>query len=89
MEKKEILQIIRSFIIEIIKLNDVNITEESTLIGSVGEFAVGLSSIEFVKLIIQLESFFKIAIDFDVKLNTVGDIINYIIESKENDELKI
>lgn len=77
--------------IEIIIFEETNkkisLSEDHILIGSIGNNQIALSSIEFVKIIVRLESQFNVAIDFDVKLNTVKDIIDYIEQATDANKL--
>ena len=55
----------------------------SNLITGFGENSIALSSIDYVDLLVNLENRFDIYFDFDVKIETVGDIYEYITRFEE------
>ena len=63
--------------------NNIEVNMETHLIGVVNENDLGLSSIDYVELIVKVEQEFDVIYDFDVQLNTVGDLINYNKSNKE------
>lgn len=67
-------------ILSVIVENDltIDIDSSSHLIGKYEENDIGLSSIEYVELIVMVEEKFNIIFDFETQLVTVGDLFNYI-----------
>lgn len=57
---------------------EIEITEETSLIGNVGTEYIGLSSIDYVEFLAAVEDEFGIVYEFDTRINTVGELVNYI-----------
>ena len=66
---------IKSILIDELGVEDDVITLDAELRGN-----LGVSSLEFLNVIIALEDAFSISMDPDrlVKMNTVGDVVSYI-----------
>lgn len=55
-----------------------SITEDTKLINGVGEHDLGLSSIDYVEFIVEVEKEFDIVFEFEFEINTVADLLSYI-----------
>lgn len=71
---------------------DFEITRDTVLIGHVGESQLKISSIDYIEIIVKIEEQFDIEFDFEVKLMTVGDWIDFVSfksnKKIENEDLK-
>lgn len=55
---------------------------ETTLVYGIGTECLDLSSIDFVELIVQIEELYDITYEFDIEINSIRDLYNYIVDSK-------
>lgn len=78
MNKDEILVELEKIFKKITRNDDLSITEKTTIGGSIGKDILQISSINFVEAIIEIEESFNIIIDFDMPLDSIGDIVNLI-----------
>lgn len=62
------------------------LNENSVINGTVGEEVIGISSIDFVTAMVDIEDKYNIIIDFTVQINTVKDLIDAIILYKQMGE---
>lgn len=75
-EEKVIMEKLGQILIK--EFGKMNINYDTTLNGD-NKNCLDLNSLEIVKLIVEIENTFNIIIDFDVRFNSIGDIIKYII----------
>lgn len=63
---------------------DVDIRDDINLVGGISFGNLGLSSIDYVEFIILMEDEFNIVFDFDVRINSISEMVDYIKNEKEN-----
>ena len=55
------------------------IDEETALIGG----DLGISSMDYVELLVSMEDEFDVVFDFSTQIETIGDLIDFLDEKKE------
>ena len=55
------------------------LTMDTLVIYGVGQESLDLSSIDFVELIVKIENLYNITFEFDVTINSLQDLYDYII----------
>ena len=60
-------------------LDNINLDEDTQLIGG----SLGISSMDYVELLVSVENEFDITFDFQTKIESVRDLIDYIDGEKE------
>lgn len=80
--KREVEQIFRG----VTGNEELVISEKTVIGGSIGDDILQISSIDFVQAVIEIEDYFNIIIDFDLPLNSVGDLIA-IIDARRQEQL--
>lgn len=58
------------------------INEETHLVNKTGENEISLSSIDYVRFVVEIEDKYKIFYDFKEELVTVGDVLKYVKKYK-------
>ncbi len=58
------------------------ITLNTHLGYGVGTDSLDLSSIDFVELIVRVEELYDITFEFDIEINTIQDLYDYLLDSK-------
>lgn len=61
-------------------LDNIKLDEDTQLIGG----SLGISSMDYVELLVSVENEFDITFDFQKKIENVKDLIDYIDEEKED-----
>ncbi len=57
---------------------DICVTLETKLVNGVGEGDIDLASIDYVDFLMCIEEEYNIVYDFDTKIQTIGDVYEYI-----------
>lgn len=78
---KEIIGIVKEFVD-----GDCDINENSVLSSNIGENTLNMSSITFVEMIVAIEDKYGIAIELDSRMDTVSDIVDYVISEYMNSD---
>ncbi len=58
--------------------DNINISEDTKLVGGISEEDIGLSSIDYVEFLVGIEEHFNVAFDFDMRINTISELIDFI-----------
>lgn len=61
----------------------IELTMDTLLTYGVGQESLDLSSIDFVELIVKIENLYNITFEFDVTINSLQDLYDYIIRELE------
>ena len=61
----------------------IELTMDTLLTYGVGQKSLDLSSIDFVELIVKMENIYNITFEFDVTINSLQDLYDYIIRELE------
>ncbi|MGN1301009.1 MAG: acyl carrier protein [Clostridia bacterium] len=79
MSNEEILEKLKSIVVDQLGVSEENVTEEATFVDD-----LAADSLDIVELIMRIEEDFEMEIpDEDAeKIVTVGDVVNYIKENK-------
>ena len=56
------------------------IDNDTILLSQIGENNLGISSLEFVEIIIAIEDFYGIGIDLDKQMDTFGDLVQCVVD---------
>lgn len=60
--------------------NNMIIDNDTILLSQIGENNLGISSLEFVEIIIAIEDFYGIGIDLDKQMDTFGDLVQCVVD---------
>ena len=84
LELKSFLQNMKSILIKVLCLKELNIdiSLETDLVNGVGVDCLSLSSIDYVEFMAFVEEEYNITYDFYAKIHTLGDVYNYIQKYK-------
>lgn len=78
----EIIKKLEEILIDVLDIDEKefvdSLEEETQLIGGVGSKDIGVSSIDYVEFIIEVEKEFKVVLDIEKMINTIGDLIDEI-----------
>lgn len=79
---KEITEKIIKYMNEQFNVENIVLDEKTHLFYENGKQSLQISSIDFVKMILFVEQEFGIEYEFDTKLETLGDLIDLIVEKQ-------
>lgn len=85
MTRTDILEELKEILSEILEVekNEISdlVTEECTLVGGIDN-DLGISSIDYIELLVSVEEKFNVVFDFELRLATIGDMIDVILKEK-------
>lgn len=81
MNEVEVVKKIEKILIEVLELEgeELKITKEMQFRSDIAEKGLGMSSIDYVEFMVKIESEFNIVYEFDKIIETVGDLVIYIL----------
>lgn len=79
------LETIENILKEVLGLTELwnKLTMDTLLVYGVGQDSLDLSSIDFVQLIVKVEDQYNITFEFDVTINSLQDLYNYVVRELE------
>lgn len=82
---KRFLKSVEDILKEVLGVSElwIELTMDTLLIYGVGQESLDLSSIDFVELIVKIENLYNITFEFDVTINSLQDLYDYIIRELE------
>ena len=82
---KSFLECVEDILKEVLGVSELwtELTMDTLLIYGVGQEGLDLSSIDFVELIVKIENLYNITFEFDVTINSLQDLYDYIIRELE------
>lgn len=84
---KELLEI-RKILMQILEVKECDydkyiVNEETYLVNKTGENEINLSSIDYVRFLVEIEEKYDIFYDFNEEIVTIGDVLKYIKKNKK------
>lgn len=88
MSSSELLMEIKEILMEVMEVEECDydkykINRETYLVNKVGVEQINLSSLDFVRFIVEIENKYGVFYDFEEDLTTVGNVIDYISKYKK------
>ena len=82
---KSFLESVEDILKEVLEVSQLwtELTMDTLLIYGVDQNSLDLSSIDFVELIVKIENIYNITFEFDVTINSLQDLYDYIIRERE------
>ena len=82
---KRFLESVEDILKEVLDVSELwnELTMDTLLTYGVGQESLDLSSIDFVELIVKIENLYNITFEFDVTINSLQDLYDYIIRALE------
>ena len=82
---KSFLESVEDILKEVLGVSElwIELTMDTLLTYGVGQESLDLSSIDFVELIVKIENLYNITFEFDVTINSLQDLYDYIIRELE------
>ena len=77
MDKKQVFETVKKYILDQLTVNEDRITENAAIVDD-----LGADSANLMMLVMDLEAEFNMTVEDDAisSIRTVGDIVNYIVE---------
>ena len=77
MTRKEVYEGIKEVLEKKYEIDPGKVMEKATIIGD-----IGIVSLEFMNLILDIEKEFDIVYNFEVEISTIEDLMDYILSKK-------
>lgn len=74
MNREEIFEKFRNILENNYEINSFEMNERSTIFED-----IGLASLEFMNFILDVEKEFSVVYNFEMDINTIGDLIDFIV----------
>lgn len=85
MQRGEVSARTLSLLKKILGDESLNVSEESKFIGTCKD-SLAMSSLDYIDFMVLVENEFNVAFDFDSRINSVSQIVDYVC-SEKSDEL--